>query len=356
MVFIAGIDNIIAGDSNEISNSDIEKSVNNFVPDIFNKQPTVDNLKRINAFFFQPKEKCSEEEIEAFREKFSGLSMQSNLDYDDESEVEKIVNPVQNKQKMSKIQKEEQEVDENDEAKEFESSIREFFPDVWMYDSFIANESAINKTYRLPDSMTSWKISGFSLHPEHGIAIGIPQYVEVSKDYFIVVHSANVARVGEVLLVTLSVQTKKAFKNSQVEVTSTNYKHDKDFKILRERSQNPKTRCQRYTQLREDPIIINALNDTQSIFVNALKSGEISLNFKLKVDGEIVDEVISNITILPKGIVKEENHQLFVDLINERNTTRNVTINLPKKAVLIKAELVVGGNLLGPALNDLNEL
>ncbi|CAG7828071.1 unnamed protein product [Allacma fusca] len=64
---------------------------------------------------------------------------------------------------------------------------RKYFPETWLWEVVNIDRSG-NSTmdYPAPDSLTSWMITGYSLHPEHGISI-LPSAKKLTtfKDFFI---------------------------------------------------------------------------------------------------------------------------------------------------------------------------
>jgi len=63
--------------------------------------------------------------------------------------------------------------------------LREHFPEVWIFEDFEAENSKIDKVFRVPDSMTSWHISAISFHDGKGVAVAEPQDLIVKNEFFI---------------------------------------------------------------------------------------------------------------------------------------------------------------------------
>ncbi|XP_070504802.1 CD109 antigen-like [Chironomus tepperi] len=63
--------------------------------------------------------------------------------------------------------------------------LREHFPEVWIFDDFEAENSTVDKVFRVPDSMTSWHISAMSVNEYNGIAVAEPQHLVVKNEFFI---------------------------------------------------------------------------------------------------------------------------------------------------------------------------
>lgn len=77
--------------------------------------------------------------------------------------------------------------------------IREDFPEVWIYDDFKAIKGNFNKTFKTPDTITSWKFSAFAMHKDYGLAVAEPAELIIKKPFFVRVHKPYSIRFNEVL-------------------------------------------------------------------------------------------------------------------------------------------------------------
>lgn len=80
-------------------------------------------------------------------------------------------------------------------------NIREDFPEVWLLDDFMTSSTtnSTTKKYRLPDSITSWKISAISMNKIHGIAIAPFAELNVKNQFFTQLSIPYSIRYGEKL-------------------------------------------------------------------------------------------------------------------------------------------------------------
>lgn len=78
--------------------------------------------------------------------------------------------------------------------------LREYFPETWIFETIeVGSKSTIEKTYTTPDSMTTWLISAFSVHNDHGIALSSRQDLIVMEEFFVELNLPYSIRYTEVL-------------------------------------------------------------------------------------------------------------------------------------------------------------
>jgi len=63
--------------------------------------------------------------------------------------------------------------------------VRHDFREVWLFDDFDVHNGTLNKSFQVPDSITSWMISSFSINNVHGLAVGEPKEIIVKNQFFI---------------------------------------------------------------------------------------------------------------------------------------------------------------------------
>lgn len=88
---------------------------------------------------------------------------------------------------------------------EFDSIPREEFPEAWIFETIDFKYGPIKKVYSVPDSMTSWHISAFSLNEYSGIAVTKPQELTVRNNFFIKFDLPYSIRTKEILKIDVLV-------------------------------------------------------------------------------------------------------------------------------------------------------
>jgi len=85
-----------------------------------------------------------------------------------------------------------------------EDLLREHFPEVWLFEEIEDEEYPFTKEFIVPDTITSWHISAFSMHSS-GLAVMDPQELTVKKEFFIQFSLPYSIRYKEVLKVDVLV-------------------------------------------------------------------------------------------------------------------------------------------------------
>jgi CD109 antigen len=86
------------------------------------------------------------------------------------------------------------------------SKQRSKFPETWFYKKVEVDENGrFTFSEKIPDSISTWDISGFAISPEFGLGIAKPQTLKASQKFFLTVHLPYSVKVGEVVKVDVSV-------------------------------------------------------------------------------------------------------------------------------------------------------
>ncbi|KAL7011303.1 hypothetical protein ACKWTF_014220 [Chironomus riparius] len=110
--------------------------------------------------------------------------------------------------------------------------MRQDFPETWIFESFEVEDSETRKSFKVPDTITSWHISAFSVHPQNGLALMDPQELTVKNEFFVKFALPYSIRYKEVLRVDVLVfNYVKSNKPLDVKVTLKNLK-SKQFQFV----------------------------------------------------------------------------------------------------------------------------
>lgn len=71
------------------------------------------------------------------------------------------------------------------EDKSEDDLLRQLFPESWIFEEIDIKNKMEKKTFKVPDSITSWVVSAFAMHNKTGIAIADPTEVTVKNEFFI---------------------------------------------------------------------------------------------------------------------------------------------------------------------------
>lgn len=90
---------------------------------------------------------------------------------------------------------------QNTNSNSLKEDVREHFPETWIFETINVDKDAFIYENKVPDSITSWIISAFSLNEENGFAVAKPVELIVSKDFFMKTNVPNFVYPGEVVKV-----------------------------------------------------------------------------------------------------------------------------------------------------------
>lgn len=294
------------------------------------------------------------------------------------------------------------EIDETpfDDINEFKSITRKEFPETWIFDKVQLDSKGIGHLEtKVPDTMTSWDISGFTIQEEFGLGIAKSRSITVKQMFFIMMNLPYSIRVGEILKVEVHIFN--YYPNSlKVQVTLFNQKEIiKDESIIEttQADSSDSTEDDYYeddvpeskgltneTQFRFYDGILSggscnysisqkANYDTQSskvihvkgksvgvthFFIKPLKQGRIQLKVRASLlKKSDYDEVIKTLKVEYDGHTEYENAPM---LINLKNSVMNhhSDISIPEESIKksFKIGVSIIGDLNGPALVNTDKL
>lgn len=100
---------------------------------------------------------------------------------------------------LSQKEPEPQEISMSEDEKPSDETVRENFPQTWIWVTSETPDGRGSITTKIPDSITTWLITGFSLNKGFGFALAEPQELIVSKEFFVELNLPYSLRFGEIL-------------------------------------------------------------------------------------------------------------------------------------------------------------
>lgn len=127
----------------------------------------------------------------------------------------------------------EPDVVESDPSDPDKPRIRRHFPETWIFSDFEVDDSG---KYVLdspvPDTITSFIVSGFALHPDQGLAIATTKSVTVVQEFFLNVFLPYSVRLGEVLKVDVTVFNYIAKPKRKINVDVKMFNKENQFEFV----------------------------------------------------------------------------------------------------------------------------
>lgn len=246
--------------------------------------------------------------------------------------------------------------------------VRNFFPETWLFHSFLfeSPKKVISFHTVAPHTITSFVASGFSIHPEHGLAvIEKPVEIKVFKEFFLKLYIPKAIRLGEVLRVHVSVfnypnpkdGTSKKPKPINVVV---NMAKSKGFEF-----QDLDTKTCQFTASednadnRQKTLTVGANDGNRAYFyIKATHVGRITI----RVDALSAsrDSIEKHVKVMREGIRKAHPHSQAFDMRDKKTGSflmilpPDQDVNFVKNSVRVTASIT--GDLVGPALSNIHSL
>lgn len=290
------------------------------------------------------------------------------------------------------------------------SDVRSDFPETWFFEDVQVDDKGVyNLEKTLPDTITSWDVSGFSLSETYGLGIAKPINIKSFKNFFVSLILPYSIRVGEILKVealvysysseiknplTANVILYSAFDFDETnEITAGSSEENKNSGSSEEDKDSgsnvkPEKETQRYfdfyTSVKEKdsdkfcsyklseidnahkkskkPVTVKSMSVSSVFFlIKAVNAGEIEIRVKAEAEEKgktMVDEVVRKLTVKHDGITHYKNEAFFIDLRSNNNTGYSFENVIPEESIKdsVKMRISAVGDLMGPVLGNLDNL
>ncbi|XP_055599432.1 thioester-containing protein 1 allele R1-like isoform X15 [Uranotaenia lowii] len=233
---------------------------------------------------------------------------------------------------------------------------RKSFPESWIWqhekiDNFSGQK---NITKKVPDTITSWIITGFSVNPVYGLGLTQqPRKLNVFLPFFVSTNLPYSVKRGEVVAIPIVVFNYMD-TDQFAEVTFHNTEQEFEFAdVENEILENPKLELFRKTSV---SIPANS-GKTVSFMIKPTKLGQITIKV-VAVTKTAGDGVERQLLVEPEGLPQYVNKATFMDLRSAPEVTKNLTVEVPKNAVpdSTRIEISAIGDVLGSTIQNLDSL
>lgn len=236
---------------------------------------------------------------------------------------------------------------------------RKEFPETWIWDSIsdgsFPGELCLKR--KVPDSLTSWILTGFSIDPERGLGITTSECkLQVYQPFFVSLSLPYAVKRGEVVNVPCIVFNYLQ-QQLDTEVTLENLHDEFDFfDVAMDARFDPES--SKDASRKKKMLVFSNDGATASFAIRPKKIGTISL--KVTAVSPIAgDAIIRTLIVEPEGVPQYENKTVLVDL---RETSKieslPIEISVPENALAdsTRIEIQLVGDLLGGTIKNLEKL
>ncbi|XP_031779562.1 CD109 antigen isoform X2 [Nasonia vitripennis] len=227
--------------------------------------------------------------------------------------------------------------------------------DTWLFSNMSSGyegKTVIRRT--VPDTITSWVLTGFSVDPAFGLGlIEAPRKLRVFKPFFLSMNLPYSVIRGEIVAIPIVVFNYMS-KDLNVEVVLEN---NGDFEFA-EVSNEVHDNTKRLELYRTKKIFVKA-NSAESVAFMIVPTKLNHITIKAKATSVMAgDSVEYPLLVKAEGETQYRNKVVFVDLRDTDSMKTNVTVDIPKHFVSDSeyVEVSAVGDILGPSIPNLSKL
>ncbi|XP_030565063.1 CD109 antigen isoform X5 [Drosophila novamexicana] len=234
--------------------------------------------------------------------------------------------------------------------------VRDNFAELWIWHSANLSTDAegFTLTKKIPDTITSWVVTGFSLNPVTGFALTpTPSKIRVFQPFFVSTNLPYSVKRGEVIAVPVIVFNYMD-KALDAEVTMDN--SDKEFEFTEATNEVEEKTIDEIKRVKRITIPSNN-GQSVSFMIRPKKVGSITL--KITATTPLAGDAIhQKLKVEPEGVTQFGNKAVFVNFKNQSEMSQELKVIIPTEAVEDSEfiEFSVVGDLLGPTIKNLDNL
>ncbi|XP_041780453.1 CD109 antigen-like isoform X1 [Anopheles merus] len=225
----------------------------------------------------------------------------------------------------------------------------------WLFDdtySGFSGEKTLQK--KVPDTITSWIITGFSVNPIYGLGLTQqPRKLNVFLPFFVSTNLPYSVKRGEVVAIPIVVFNYME-DDQTAEVVLHNDEQEFEFADV-ENEVVESNKVELFRQKRLD--IASNTGKSVSFMVKPKKLGHITIKVtaKTKIAGDAVER---QLLVEPEGLSQFINKAAFIDLRAAPEVTKTFEVEIPKNAVpdSTRIEVAVIGDVMGSTIQNLDSL
>ncbi|XP_049282260.1 CD109 antigen isoform X8 [Anopheles funestus] len=244
----------------------------------------------------------------------------------------------------------------NNRAPVAQIQVRKEFPETWIWQTIAPESFSGEKTLqkKVPDTITSWIITGFSVNPVYGLGLTQqPRKLKVFLPFFVSTNLPYSVKRGEVVAIPIVVFNYME-EDQTAEVILHNDEQEFEFADV-ENEVVESSKVELFRQKRLD--IASNTGKSVSFMVKPKKLGHITIKVtaKTKIAGDAVER---QLLVEPEGLPQFINKATFVDLRAVPEVTKTFEVEIPKNAVpdSTRIEVAVIGDVMGSTIQNLDSL
>ncbi|XP_035781238.1 CD109 antigen-like isoform X5 [Anopheles albimanus] len=234
--------------------------------------------------------------------------------------------------------------------------VRKEFPETWLWQTIGSKSFSGEKTLqkKVPDTITSWIITGFSVNPVYGLGLTQrPRKLNVFLPFFVSTNLPYSVKRGEVVAIPIVVFNYMADDLTATVVLENNEQEFEFADVENEIIDTSKVELSREKRL---AVPANS-GKSVSFMVKPKKLGHITI--KVQATSDVAgDAVERQLLVEPEGLPQYVNKAMFLDLRATPEVTKTFELEIPRNAVpdSTRIEVAVIGDVLGSTIQNLDSL
>ncbi|KAL9705659.1 hypothetical protein quinque_009177 [Culex quinquefasciatus] len=230
---------------------------------------------------------------------------------------------------------------------------RKVFAQSWLWNKLVNSgpEGHLTITETIPDTITNWQISAFSLNPVHGLGVlETPLILHVTKPFFVMLNLPYSIKKSETATVEVSVFN---YLHELMYVGVTLKNHRQEFEFVG----NSEGRTDASYQTKNLVLTPQSAKSVK-ILVKAKKMGDIMI--KVVAESETASDSVERfLRVMPESLPYNKKESRYIQLKGSGEENRmSIDLEMPKylDAGSENISLTVYSDLLGSAADDLQNL
>ncbi|XP_039481374.1 CD109 antigen isoform X4 [Drosophila santomea] len=236
-----------------------------------------------------------------------------------------------------------------------EPPVRKEFPENWIFNNFEnVGEDGLTLTKKIPDTITSWVVTGFSLNPTSGIALTkSPSKIRVFQAFFVSTNLPYSVKRGEVIAIPVVIFN-YLDKTLDTDVVMDN--SDQEYEFTEATNEVLEKAIDEVRRVKRVTIPANS-GKSVSFMIRPKNVGFTTL--KITATSALAGDTIhQKLKVEPEGVTQFENRAVFINLKDQPEMSQSLEAEIPSEVVPQSEfiEFSVVGDLLGPTLQNLDNL
>lgn len=242
------------------------------------------------------------------------------------------------------------------------TELRKTFPETWIFKDFEMGDRGkmlLDTKCVVPNAISTFIISGFAVHPEHGLALATPRKITVFKDFFLETFIPSSIKWHEVIKVDVSVFNYVSPKKTiQVEITMTGG-HD-EFEFV----EDPNGICDFTASKNQDKnvksiLVLAGKHGATFFLIRAKQVGMIKIEIKASTEG-FIEKVERFVEVEQIGLREIRTMSQIINLTKKTHFLHTFHISLPDREGFIADSVVISAlvetDSIGPELASIGKL